>query len=409
MGRLRRKFSPTAVLAICIGGSLLLSFGLGVAAATLIRSPQQLLAETAPPEKTQLTSEVTVGSITQSVLFPGTIITGNSIEVTGDAGFEGLGAGIITREPIAVGASVGPGSVLFEDSDRPVILLPGEVPMFRDLTSGDSGADVARLQTALEQMGYSIFDEAGSFGPSTELAIQELYLALGYAAPMTTLPSAELARTPAPPVTPQAAPPASPTPEPPPATVAARVSELAFAPHGAAGRVTSVNANLGDAVSADPVLSITTAPPSILLLLTHAEASLVDPDSRIEITGAGISGRLNASIDRIEPSSEGEETADPMVRMVLAPSEPLAPETVSTRVQIIVTPREDTGAPEAGLLVPLSAVHSSPNGESAVTLVESDRTRRTPVQIVGSGDGLVQIISEDGAVTEGAHVLVGVS
>lgn len=408
MGSVRARPTPLRLLAVIVGGSVLLSFGIGFGAATLIRSPQQLLAETAPPEKTQITAEITVGSISQSILFPGRVVNGNTIDVMGAVAADGFATGMITREPLAVGASVAPGTVLFEDSDRPVILLPGEVPLYRNLTTGDSGADVARFQTALEQLGYLVFDELGSFGPSTELAIRELYQALGYSAPLTALTSAS-APAPATAPTPSHTPaPSSPAPQLPP-TVAALASEFAFAPHGAIGRVTAVNAGLGDAVTADPVMSLTTAPPNVLLLLTQAEANQFGPEYRIEVTGAGLDTARGASVSRVEPPAEEEEDADPMVRVFIAPDEPLAPEQVSSRVQVATTPVAVADKTGTGLLVPLAAIHSTPNGESAVTLLEADGTRKTPVQIVNSGDGLAQITAKDDAVTEGATVLVGAS
>lgn len=413
MGSVHARPTPLRLLAVIVGGSVLLSFGIGFGAATLIRSPQQLLAETAAPEKTPITAKITVGSISQSILFPGRVVNGNAIDVMGNAGFEGFAAGVITREPLAVGASVVPGTVLFEDSDRPVILLPGEVPLYRNLTTGDSGADVARFQTALEQLGYLVFDELGSFGPSTELAIRELYQALDYSTPMTEPEPVALAPEPAP--APATAPAPSPTPAPSspapplPSTVAALASEFAFAPHGAIGRVTAVNAGLGDAVTADPVMSLTTAPPNVLLLLTQAEANQFGPEYRIEVTGAGLDTARGASVSRVEPPAEGEEDADPMVRVFIAPDEPLAPEQVSSRVQVATTPVAVADETGTGLLVPLAAIHSTPNGESAVTLLETDGTRNTPVQIVHSGDGLAQITAKDDAVTEGATVLVGAS
>lgn len=382
-------------IGLALGACAVLSFGVGFGAGTIIKSPRQVLAETEPPPKTDLTAPITTGTISQSVLFPATITNGNSIDAGANSGFEGFGAGIITRAPVPVGTKVGPGTVLFEDSDRPVILLPGEVPMFRDLKNGDSGADVARLQASLGESGFMIFDEPGIFGPSTELALLELYQQLGYEVAVTgPEPSAPAPSGPA--TTGEEARP----------VITARAAELAFAPHGAVGRITAVNAKLGDPVPGSAVVSLTTAPPNITLTLTQAEAGQIGYDSTVEVTGASLEKPLAATVSQIDLPVAGEEGEDPTVKVLLTPAETLPPESVSSRVQLAFSP---PGEAETGLLVPLAAISSTPNGDSAITLVEGKKKRKTQVQIVRSGDGLAQITSDETAVAEGAQVLVGSS
>jgi hypothetical protein len=52
-----------------------------------------------------------------------------------------------------VGERVLPGEVLVEVSDRPLFVLAGEVPAFRDMVQGDSGQNIAELQAALSGLG----------------------------------------------------------------------------------------------------------------------------------------------------------------------------------------------------------------------------------------------------------------
>jgi multidrug efflux pump subunit AcrA (membrane-fusion protein) len=62
-------------------------------------------------------------------------------------------AGTYTALP-EVGVEVGCGGVLYRVDDRPVLLLCGAVPAYRDLAIGDDGEDVRQLNRNLHQLGY---------------------------------------------------------------------------------------------------------------------------------------------------------------------------------------------------------------------------------------------------------------
>jgi hypothetical protein len=68
------------------------------------------------------------------------------------------GAGLVV-ELAEVGTPVVSGSVIAVVDDRPVAVLPGDLPAWRDLDIGDVGPDVAQLESALVGAG---FDPAGS-------------------------------------------------------------------------------------------------------------------------------------------------------------------------------------------------------------------------------------------------------
>lgn len=82
---------------------------------------------------------------------------------------------VATKSGSAVGDRVGPGSVVAHIADRPIIVIPGIVPAYRPMSLGTYGADVSQLQSALSALGYSSRDPAGSFGPSTAIAVYSLY------------------------------------------------------------------------------------------------------------------------------------------------------------------------------------------------------------------------------------------
>jgi hypothetical protein len=71
------------------------------------------------------------------------------------------GGGTYTSLP-AVGQVVRQGQVLYAVSGAPVVLLYGTTPAYRDLTEGDTGADVTELNTDLVSLGYVTAADLGA-------------------------------------------------------------------------------------------------------------------------------------------------------------------------------------------------------------------------------------------------------
>ena len=67
-------------------------------------------------------------------------------------------SGTVTAIP-TVGTVLRPGDEIARIDDEPLVLLPGELPAWRSLRSGDEGADVAQLEAALVALG---FDPSGN-------------------------------------------------------------------------------------------------------------------------------------------------------------------------------------------------------------------------------------------------------
>lgn len=80
--------------------------------------------------------------------------------------------GIYTELPEA-GDKVHCGDALYRVDDRPVLLLCGTVPAYRDLRSGDAGRDVRQLNRNLHELGYDAgpYDD---FTPRTQAALERL-------------------------------------------------------------------------------------------------------------------------------------------------------------------------------------------------------------------------------------------
>ncbi|MEV5385956.1 HlyD family efflux transporter periplasmic adaptor subunit [Streptomyces sp. NPDC052721] len=173
--RRRRWLAAVAV------GAVLLALS-GVAAARLVKSPAQALADSRPPAPDVLTAPVEWRTLKDTVVLRGTVTADQSVSVTPVAsGQKGAVAPVVTKIPVKAGSTVKAGQLLLEVSGRPVIALKGVVPAYRDLRPGAVGQDVAQLQRALRSLGYGTgADASDGFGAGTKAALRSLYSSLGY-------------------------------------------------------------------------------------------------------------------------------------------------------------------------------------------------------------------------------------
>ncbi|GAA2427077.1 peptidoglycan-binding protein [Streptomyces glaucus] len=170
------------VVAVAVGAVLLT--GAGVGASLVVKSPAQAAADSEAPPPDVLTAPVERRVLKTSVILRGTVVAGQSVDVTpgaAGAGAEGASAPTVTKTPLKAGDRVAAGKTLIEVSGRPVIALHGGLPVYRDLKPGSEGDDVAQLQKALAELGHSTApDASGTYGAGTKAAVTALYSALGY-------------------------------------------------------------------------------------------------------------------------------------------------------------------------------------------------------------------------------------
>ncbi|WP_367824975.1 peptidoglycan-binding protein [Streptomyces sp. LMG1-1-1.1] len=172
--RVRRRW----VVLIAVGAVALTGAGFG--ASLLIKSPAQAAADSRPPAPSVITAPVEYRTLASSVILRGTVVAGQSVEITPGAVADG-GSPTVSKLPLKAGDEVRAGRLLVEISGRPVIALQGAVPLYRDLKPGAQGSDVGRLQDALQRLGHSTSpDVRGRFGEGTKTAVTALYEGLGY-------------------------------------------------------------------------------------------------------------------------------------------------------------------------------------------------------------------------------------
>src|SRR6478609_2394242 len=134
----------------------------GLVAPRWVRSPAQVAADRAAPELPPATAVVERRVLTATVVVRGTVSSERRADVVAVAAAGGRA--VVTGLRVRAGERVASGRVLVEVSGRPVILLEGRLPAYRDLRTGAFGPDVAQLQSALHRLGYAVGDASGRFG-----------------------------------------------------------------------------------------------------------------------------------------------------------------------------------------------------------------------------------------------------
>lgn len=160
-----------------------ISLGAGLGLSRLIVSPADAAANAAPPAAGPITVPVELRALANDIVLRGDAVYEDPVDVvveTGDLG----GPAVVTGQVREVGATLEAGSVVLEVAGRPVILLPGELPVYRTLRVGVAGPDVLQLKAALVALGLDPGDEtSASYDASTATAVQALYARVGYEAP----------------------------------------------------------------------------------------------------------------------------------------------------------------------------------------------------------------------------------
>lgn len=170
---------------VAVAAAAVVAIGGGVVGAGLIKSPAERAAEADPPAPSVITATVELRRLTDTVAVRGQVAAAQTVDVAPHGTAKDGGArSVVTAVRVKAGEVLAAGQVLLEVAGRPVFVLAGEVPVFRDLKPGGEGKDIAQLQAALSGMGFGVGgDRSGLFGSGTREAVEALYRRLGYEAP----------------------------------------------------------------------------------------------------------------------------------------------------------------------------------------------------------------------------------
>ncbi|TXS76454.1 peptidoglycan-binding protein [Streptomyces sp. me109] len=403
------------VLAVASAAALLSLGGLG--GAMLVKSPAQAAADTRAPEAGLITASVGSERLARTVVLRGDVTSGATLSVTPTevANSRALGGGInpggsspvLTRKLVHVGDAVRAAKPLVEFSGRPVYVLPGRIPAYRDMLPGESGDDIAQLQGALAGLGlYRGGDRHGCFGTATGKAVVALYHRLGYPVPVTA-GSAGKGRggTTGDPFVPS--------------------SELAFV-SSVPVRVVGLAASVGDKVSG-PVVSLATGGLKLTGYLDPSYQGLVKGGMKVRITsealGLTAAARVSSVGELVTPgdragsrtsgaSAQAEDGNPPANGGI--PYLPVQVTRVGTwdnrldgqNVRMTITAATTAGAV---LTVPEAAINAGADTRTSVTVAAPDGSQhRVPVTVGVSADGKVQVTPVGTArLQAGDRVVVG--
>ncbi|HET9894333.1 MAG TPA: peptidoglycan-binding domain-containing protein [Streptosporangiaceae bacterium] len=253
--------------------------------------------------------------------------------------------------------------------------MTGSTPMYRDLTVGDHGPDVAQLQSDLADLGFPSFDALGVFGHGTDLAVRDFYDHSGFSAPVVAASSPKHPQV----MVPQA--------------------EIVFVPKLPAV-VQHSSLILGQPIN-NPALTLSTGRLRALIPLNAAQVSLAHVGDVATLfvygtTGTGV--QIPAKVAALKMGSSSATA-------VLRPEKPLGNSLTGARVgaRIVIASTR-----KAVLAVPVAALYTGADGQPVVTVIARNGRRVSiPVSVSPEIGGFVPVQPLRGRLAAGARVLVG--
>lgn len=267
--------------------------------------------------------------------------------------------GVLTVLP-APGALLGIGEQVYEQEGRPVVLLRGERPMWRDLAAGVSdGPDVRQLEENLAELGFFDGDPDTRFDWRTREAVRAWQADLGLPRTGTVSP-ADVVVVDAPSI-----------------------------------RISQVSARPGESGVSTGTYTETVLRATARLTSTQARELGVGDEVTVRLpSGEEIAATITTIDPGGEPTGEDGQVSSPSVVIEFADQEAVsAAGPVAVRV-VVADDTED----EPTLVVPATALLATADGGYAVEVLDGGRIVRVPVEIGLAVDARVQILRSGPAI-----------
>ncbi|MFD5698294.1 efflux RND transporter periplasmic adaptor subunit [Streptomyces lasiicapitis] len=256
------------------------------------------------------------------------------------------------------GATVTRGQALYELDDKPVTLLYGPVPAFREMKVGARGSDVLELERNLVALGYGrgLYVDP-RFDKATEAAVKQWQKSLN--------------RTP---------------------TGRVGQGHVVFQPEQIT--VVRADATLADQVGPDTaVLTIASTRPVVRAELDQSDVSLVAKGTRVEVTLAGGTTRRGRVTGTVQPEgSDGKDAASDGITVEVtldggASGLSGKDTTATASVKFVSESRKDV------LTVPVEAVVAlrGADGGYGLQVVEGTGSRMVRVETGMTADGRIEV------------------
>ncbi|MYZ10897.1 peptidoglycan-binding protein [Streptomyces sp. SID2999] len=392
-----------------ITGSVALT-GASVAATAFIKSPAQAAADTRPPAASVLTTAVQKRVLSETVVTRGKVVASQEVGVSGaGAGEKDARRAVVTKVEVKEGAALHMGQLLLEVSGRPMFVLKGDIPAYRDLKPGSTGEDVLQLQRALAELGYpSGADHAGTFGSGTAHAVSLFYRAHNVTPVMEQSAPRTAPGAGSPQLGTETAETASDT-RIPASHVTVPLSEITYV-RAEPAFVDQVAAHVGDEADGD-LMSLSAGTLIVNGFISPDLKGLVKPGQDVslasEVTGVHATGSVEWVADKpAKPQKDSEQPGGEAYAIRIKPSGKLSPDLAGEDVRLTITA---ASSQQAVLAVPSSAISAGEDGQTTVTVRRGQQDRRVVVETGMTADGYVQVTPRTRtALTVGDRVVVGV-
>lgn len=383
-----KRSRSMAVLALTI----VLAAAAGWIGGSRIQSPAEVAARTAPPEPAPILVPVVKQVLSTDVVTRGVGRYGSREPVSLAVSDLLRDRKVATSAPV-VGSLVEEGDTLMTVSERPVRVLKGQVPMYRDLGPGKSGSDVLQLESSLSNLGFDPGRIDGSYDSLTGAAVAAWYRADGFVPiTVTTEDLQQLGLLTDPSIVPGDA-----------------GTSGTWVPAGEVLFIESLPVRVEDAGFASgeladgPVATVTNTSVTVEGSVPIESASLVAVGMPVQIDepDLGISTAGTVSFVAEGPGTN-EVDGYHLYFEVEVPDPPRNLVNASVRLTI---PTLSTGEPV--LTVPVTAVSLAPDGSSRVRKADSASLAYVTVEPGLSAKGYLEVAPIDGTLVEGDQVVLG--
>lgn len=263
------------------------------------------------------------------------------------------GSGLVTWLP-PIGSTVDRGQPLFKVNNEPVVLLFGELPLYRTLTVDVEGPDVKQLEENLHALGYMGMTRDEHFTAATATVVRQWQEDLGIAE-----------------------------------TGAVVLGQVLYA--GGAIRVASHQVRVGDAATGD-ILSYTGSIRHVTVPLPVDQQRFAIVGGTVQVTlpdGKPLQGKVESvATSAIPPDAPTEQSGPATVEVMVSLADQAALGSLQqapVRVRFVAEEREGV------LAVPVAALVALAEGGYGVQVVEGASTRYVAVETGMFANGQVEI------------------
>ena len=158
---------------------VIVAAAIGWVAGRQISSPAEVASRTAPPDAAPILVPAEERVLSTDIVTRGTARFGSPQQLSLATSALKSQPGVAAKLP-AIGRELGEGDLVFTTSGRPVFLLTGEQPAFRDLGPGIEGEDVRQLEDALVRLGFNPGPVDGVYDGQTGDAVSQWYKNKGF-------------------------------------------------------------------------------------------------------------------------------------------------------------------------------------------------------------------------------------